>query len=138
MNYANFDSPATKFLGELLVQSVKLVSTPVNSRFEHLGFRSTSIVVNSMDKVLMIFLLFLSTPAVFLLFLIMKAKSHWFARLIKRVDMSLRYEYTSRFIVEMSMSLGVSSFINIMYGQTENAIDWISIALALLIIIGIT
>jgi hypothetical protein len=76
MNYANFDNPVTQFLGGLLVESINLVSVSVNAQFQSLGFGSTNILVNSMDKLLMILFLFLITLFIFLLFCIMKKQSN--------------------------------------------------------------
>jgi cysteine-rich repeat protein len=137
MNYANFDNPLTSYMSDLLIRGIQIVSVPVSSQFETLGFRSTNILVNSLDKILLVILLFLLVVIIFLFFLKLKDKSDWFSRWVKKLDKSLRYESTSRFLVEMSLSLGVSWMINLMYGGTQKPIDWISYILAALIFIGI-
>ena len=46
------------------------------------------------------------------------------------MDTSLRYESTSRFITEISMSLGISVLINVSYRNLENTFDILSLVLA--------
>ena len=67
----------------------------------------------------------------------MKSKSTWFAKKVVKIDKKLRYESTSRIIVEMTMSVSVSILINLFYGKADdpiNAISYIT-AIALLIML---
>ena len=67
----------------------------------------------------------------------MKSKSTWFAKKVINIDKKLRYESTSRIIVEMTMSVTVSILINLFYGKADdpiNAISYIT-AIALLIML---
>jgi len=134
MKYSNFDNPFTQYLSNLAIGSLNVVSTPISTSFESFGFESSNILTNSFDKVFFILLLLMLTLVTFLLSKWLKEKSNWFAKLIKKVDKSLRYESTCRFMTEMSMSLGVSAFLNLFYGQTDGVINVISIILSFLIL----
>ena len=54
-----------------------------------------------------------------------------------KLDKSLRYESTSRFIIEMSMSLAVSVFVNIFYGDISSTINTIAFVCSLLLMFGL-
>ena len=51
MKYSNFDNPMTQYLSKFVMGSFRLVSESINSDFEEVGFGSTHILANSMDKI---------------------------------------------------------------------------------------
>ena len=137
MKYSNFDNPVTDYLSQLIVTSISFVSTPISSNFGSLGFSSTDIIANCLDKLLMIFLIGMMVGLLTLLFFITRKKSSRFANFIKKKDMSIRYEFLSRFFVELTITLSVASLINIVYGQRQEAMDYIAYVLAVLWMAGL-
>jgi len=51
MKYSNFDNPLTQYISDLIMGNFRLVSDSINSDFEEVGFGSTHILDNSMDKI---------------------------------------------------------------------------------------
>lgn len=47
----------------------------------------------------------------------------WVSRKIRKLDMSLRYESTTRFIIEILLHLSVTSLINITYGLWDTTVE---------------
>ena len=56
---------------------------------------------------------------------------------IKKIDMSIRYEGITRFMVEVMLNLSVASLINITYGVTGSLKDIIAYSFACLTLLGI-
>ncbi|CAI2358753.1 unnamed protein product [Moneuplotes crassus] len=133
MKYSNFDNPITKKLSEISLSSFSFVSSPINEDFEDLGFGSSNIIVNSLDKIFLIFFLGLIIFLVYCLFLCLKRKKTWFAKKITKVDKSLRYESSTRFIVEISMNLSVSIMLNVFYGSKGGLFETLSLIFAILL-----
>jgi len=75
---------------------------------------------------------------VYLAFKCFKKKSNWFTKKVTNLDKKLRYESTSRFIVEISMSLSISIMINLFYGNTDETIDIMSYFIAIILFSIIT
>jgi len=73
----------------------------------------------------------------YLLFRKYKEKNTWLAKRIKSIDSSLRYESTSRIMIEMILSLSISIFVNLFYGLKSGVLNIISfiVALSLLFLI---
>ena len=135
LEYSNFDNPITNEISKYVFMSISITSYPLNSQFKDLGFVSSSLIMNSLDKLIMIFALAFLTVIVYIFYRYLKNKSNWFARLIKRMDKSLRYESTSRFIIEISMTLCISALINIFYGDLGGALNLVSMILSISILI---
>ncbi|CAI2359689.1 unnamed protein product [Moneuplotes crassus] len=133
MKYSNFDNPITKKLSEISLSSLSFVSSPINEDFEDLGFGSSNVIINSLDKIFLIFLLGLTVILVYLLFLCFEKKKSWIAKKIDKVDKSLRYESSTRFIVEISMNLCISIMINVFYGSTDTVFEVLSLVFAIVL-----
>ncbi|CAI2360304.1 unnamed protein product [Moneuplotes crassus] len=131
LKYSNFDNPLTKWLSSILIKSFKNVSSPMNKDFSSLGFGSSSIIANSFDRM---FLLFMVGIMILLVYLLSKCcKKNCIAKRIEKVDKSLRYESSTRFVVEISMTLSISILINLLYGKLDSLFEIISFMLALLL-----
>ncbi|CAI2386813.1 unnamed protein product [Moneuplotes crassus] len=135
MKYSNFDNPITQWLSEVSVGSINIISSPINEDFSSLGFGSSNIIVNSLDKIFMIFMMGIMILVVYLLFKCVKTKKNWIAKKIIKIDRSLRYESSSRFIIELSMNLTISISINIFYGRVDSIFEILSFVLAVILFI---
>ena len=51
-------------------------------------------------------------------------------RKLNKIDSSLRYESTSRFIIEMTMALSISVFVNLFFGNPDDPINALSFLIA--------
>ncbi|CAI2362995.1 unnamed protein product [Moneuplotes crassus] len=130
LKYSNFDNPVTEMPSSFALKSIDIIDSPISDEFEKLGFSSTNFMKNSLDIIFMLFFIGLLMLFIYLLFSCMKTKSNWFAKKVKKLDTSLRYQSSTRIIVEMSMNLSVSVLINIFYGKAEGAIGICSYILA--------
>ena len=68
MRYSNFDNPATRFLSSQVIAGFSIVSTPVSSQFGKVGFESSNILVNALDKILILFMMLILVIVFALLF----------------------------------------------------------------------
>jgi cysteine-rich repeat protein len=138
MGYSNFDNPATEYLTKHIISSINLVQSPVNTKFDQLGFSSTNIIANSADKILVVFLMivFMLTLAVMVYWL--RNKEYKVAKWIKKVELSFRYESVTRFFIELVLNIAVASLINITYGANSSHFeDIVAYMLAWVLFLGI-
>ena len=137
MGYSNFDNPVTRYVGDLFISTISLVQSPVSNKFTQLGFTSTNILSNSLDKLLMVILMLGSAVTVFLLMYLCRKKDNKATRIIKRIDKSIRYESLSRFLVELVLNLSVACLINITYGIQGGVQGIVAYFVACIFFIGI-
>ncbi|CAI2358774.1 unnamed protein product [Moneuplotes crassus] len=135
LKYSNFDNPVTQALSSFAFKSINIIDSPISAEFEKLGFSSTNFLKNSLDKVFLLLLLGLFVLIIYLMFRCLKKKSTWFAKKIQKLDLALRYQSCTRLIVEMSMNLSVSAFINIFYDNPNGTIGLCSYILAVSLLI---
>ena len=76
MKYSNFDNPITKYLSSLMTGSFRFVSESINSDFEEVGFGSTHMLANSMDKVFSFILFGLLILFIYIAYTLLKNKTH--------------------------------------------------------------
>ncbi|CAI2360390.1 unnamed protein product [Moneuplotes crassus] len=141
MAYSNFENPYTKYLASVILFGVNFVKSPVSPKFESLGFGSTSILANSLDKIGMVLLFILLALVSSLFYKCVHKSESRTARCIKKFDKSIRYESFTRFFVELILNLSVASWINIWYGgvsNTEDTIAFVVSSLALLVMFILT
>ena len=56
MSYSNFDNPAFDYIRKIASKMTDFIHTSIPSGFENLGFSSASVVINFLDKLIMILL----------------------------------------------------------------------------------
>ena len=54
MSYSNFDNPLTKYMTSVVFIGVNFINSPISTKFGSFGFESTNILVNSLDKLMMV------------------------------------------------------------------------------------
>ena len=136
MGYSNFDNPLTKYVTMMIFFGINFINSPVNSKFGSLGFESTNILVNSFDKIAMITLLLIGWVITHILFNKMKDLDTRWARLVKKIDKSIRYESLARIVIELVLNLWVSGWINIWYGNTQKIEDIIAFIVSVVTLLG--
>lgn len=134
MSYSNFSNPLTEYITEKVFISFNLINIAVTDQFDGIGLSSTNILVNAMDKIVMVFLLIVTAIILAILASLLKSKANWYAKLIKKVDKAIRYESLTRFIVELSLNLTVTALINITYGETSTMMG-VSYVIAILVLL---
>ena len=137
MKYSNFDNPVFEFVRDKAMRAFSFVQASLPSGFCNLGYSSVSVVINFLDKLIMILLIVLLAIIIFLIFLWWKQRSNKFANFIKRKDIELRYEGLSRFFMELLLNLSVVNFINLLYGRYGDIFDSISYSVSILLTLGI-
>lgn len=55
MGYSNFENPVTKLLSNVVLGMFSFVPNPVGTSFDSMGFGSTNVITNSLDKLFMLF-----------------------------------------------------------------------------------
>ena len=135
MSYSNFENPATQYLSKFILKSLGAVTVSVNSELGQIGFESSNILINSLDKIILVLLLLTLTIIIALLYCWIKTKTNWFARLVIKLDKKLRYGSIVRFLVEMSMSLSVVALVNIFYGETTGTLSIVAYVVSILLIV---
>ena len=80
---ANFDNPISDFIKSKFTTYLKFVINPVNDKFSNLGFKSTEIISNSLDKLFMILFMLLSLAGLYILRILVRNKTNKFANFIK-------------------------------------------------------
>jgi hypothetical protein len=137
MEYSNFSNPLTEYLVELIRNLVGSVSAPVNTKFEDLGFDSTSIILNSFDKLLIIFFFMLCVIVITIIVHFNRKKEGRCFKLLKKIEHSIRYESISRFLVEIMLYMTVVSMINLSYGDTSKGQDIFAFIVACFVLFGV-
>ena len=130
MKYSNFDNPISDFLKEKMVGGLSLIQSSVSSQFSSVGFSSTDILSNSLDKLVYIILLISLAFILGLLAYLWRDKTSKIVNYIKKIDMKIRYESMSRIYVESMLSLTFSWLINIIYGQRNKPEEIIAYVIA--------
>lgn len=137
MAYSNFDNPLTQYLSNFVIKSVNFIQTPVSSKFSALGFESTDIISNSLDKLVMIIGVFLLCIILAFVTWKLKDKESKLAKFVKKIDRSFRYESISRFLVELVLNMTVASLLNIVYGTQDDLFHVAAYICACLVLFGI-
>lgn len=130
MRYSNFENPLTDFVVDGIKKGFAFIESPVDAQFADLGFSSTNILLNSFDKLLLVFLLLSSGVGLAVLVYLCRKKDSKIVKLIRRVDKSVRYESLTRFFVELMLNITVASLINITYGMSHKVEEVISYSIA--------
>ena len=68
MSYSNFDNPITEFISSQVIAGFSIVSTPVSGQFGKVGFESSNILVNALDKILILLMMLILIIVFALLF----------------------------------------------------------------------
>ena len=121
MSYSNFDNPLTDYISNKLLGYFKLINTSIDTNFANVGFQSNDFISNSLDKIFMIIGILIIIGVIAILYKCCKKRTNWLTKFIIKADLSLRYEYISRFTAELVLNMSISSFINITYGQRSTA-----------------
>jgi cysteine-rich repeat protein len=130
MKYSNFENPLSKYMTKYITSFASFVQSPVSAQFGDLGFESTNIILNSFDKIILVGLLV--TTAILLACLVraFKKKKSCTGRLVKKMDLSIRYESMTRFFIEIMLVVSIAAFINLTFGSMANFEDILSYLLA--------
>ena len=137
MKYSNFDNPVFEFVRDKTMSAFSFVQASLPSGFGNLGYSSVSVIINFLDKLIMILLIASFATIIYLIFLWWKERSNKFANFIKRKDIDLRYEGLSRFFMELLLNLSVVNFINLLYGSYGGIFGSISYSVSILLTLGI-
>ncbi|CAI2362177.1 unnamed protein product [Moneuplotes crassus] len=116
MKYSNLEDPLTTMLSEWVFAMLNYKSDRDYTEFSGFGLNSSKILFNSFDKILMILAIILGAILLYFLSKIAESKDNCFWKLIIKLEKSYRYESCTRFIVEISMVLSTSIFINMLFG----------------------
>ena len=103
MKYSNFDNPLTDYISQITISSFNFIQSPISSNFGSLGFNSSDIIGNCLDKLMMIFLIILLVGGLALLYFLCRNKTSRVANFIRNKDLSIRYEFISRFFSELTI-----------------------------------
>jgi hypothetical protein len=107
MKYSDFDNPITEYLSKLILSDVFTIKSPVSSQFEDMGFISTNFIGNMASKLPIIALMIWMGVLFCILYWCVKSKTNWFAKIVKKIDLTLRYEGITRFFVELSLNIQI-------------------------------
>ena len=130
MRLSNFDNPISDYIKQFIIDGLSMIQSAVSSEFSAVGFKSSDILMNSLDKlVYLLLLILLALLSLFLVYYYRESTSK-VVSYIKKLDMKIRYEYMSRFYVEAMLNITISSLINIIYGQTDNVEQIIAFTIA--------
>ena len=135
MKFSNFDNPIFDYIKEKTSTIFSLLDISVFSSNDLFGLSSTSIIINFMDKLMIISLVGILVLSLLLLSYFWRNKDNKVANFIKRKDIEIRYEGLSRFFFEIVLSLSFVSFINLIYGNWRNPFNIISYAFATIFIL---
>ena len=133
---ANFDNPISDFIKSKFTTYLKFVINPVNDKFSNLGFKSTEIISNSLDKLFIILFMLLSLAGLYILRILVRDKINKFANFIKKKDIDFRYEGITRFFVEFILVISIANFINLVYGGFGDVFEsvWYMLSVVILIL----
>ena len=135
MKYSNFDNPASDYLSSKTTVVFKFIQNPVSDSFSNLGFESTEIISNCLDKLFMILQMLVILAGLFVLYILVRNKTNKFANFIKQKDINLRYEGITRFFVELILVISVANFINLVNGNFGNVFEIISYLFSIILLI---
>ena len=69
MKYSNFDNPVFEFIRDKIMSAFSFVQVSLPSGFGNLGYSSVSVIINFLDKLIMICLMVLFITVILLIFL---------------------------------------------------------------------
>ena len=136
MKYSNFDNPVFEFIRNKVMNAFSFIHAALPSGFSNLGYSSVSVIVNFLDKLIIIILFALLVTTIFLIFIWMKNKSNRFSTFIKRKDIDLRYEGLTRFFMELVLGLSIANFINLLYGNFRDIFNIVSSSASIVLTLG--
>ena len=131
---ANFENPISDYINSKVATYLKFVINPVNDKFSNLGFKSTEIISNSLDKLFMILIMLLWLAVLYILRMLVRNKTNKFANFIKQKDIDFRYEGITRFFAEFILVISISNFINLTYGGFGDVFESVSYVLSVVIL----
>jgi hypothetical protein len=117
MSYSNFENPFGEYLIDAGGKWFTINGSPINDNFFDTGFHQTNIIVNSIDKLLIIMLMFGIVFTIFLLLKFFKNPEHKFTKFLIKQDIELRYSSILRFMYELVLYLSVACLVTIYYGN---------------------
>ena len=126
MKFSNFDNPIFEYIRNKtysLLTKFKISSLSSDQLF---GLSSSSIVINFMDKILIILWTIFLIIWILLLKYFWRNKSNKVANFIRKKEIELRYEGLSRFYFEIVLNLSFLAFYNMTYGSLNNLFDVVS------------
>ena len=126
MKFSNFDHPIFEYIRNKTFMIFAALNVPVLSSNQMFGLSSSSVIINFMDKIIVIFLIILFASLFLLLSYWWRNKDNKFAKFIKKKDIELRYEGVTRFYIEIVLNLSFVSFINLVYGKYYDPFDLVS------------
>ena len=137
MKFSNFDNPAFEYIREKTLRLLLAIKVSALSPSQIFGLSSSSILINFIDKLMIILLFIWFIVLIAILNNILKNKTNKFANFIKKKDIDIRYEGISRFCVEIFMGLSFVVFVNLIYGNLKDIFGIISYVSAGLFIVPI-
>ena len=90
MGYSNFDNPATEYISKHIISVFHFVKSPVNTKFSDLGFSSTNMIANSLDKLLMILLFLLAVMLFGFLYIMTRKRESKLAKFIRKIGKEIK------------------------------------------------
>ena len=136
MKFANFDNPLFDYIREKTYNLVNSLKISIPSDSQLFGLSSTSVIINFMDKIIVIILIGYLIVSLFALSYFLKNRDNKVANFIKRKDMETRYEGVSRFYIEIALDLFFVTFVNIIFGVSNDPFSILSCAFASLFLIS--
>ena len=136
MKFANFDNPIFEYIREKTYNLVNSLKIPIPSNSQLFGLSSTSVIINFMDKIMVIILIGLIIVSLFALSYFLKNRDSKVANFIKRKDLEIRYEGVTRFYIEIALGLSFVTFVNIIFGEASDPFSIVSYAFASLFLIS--
>jgi hypothetical protein len=135
MSYSNFENPFGEYLIDAGENWVTINGSPINDNFYDTGFTQTNIIVNSIDKLLIIMLMIGTIFVIFLLLKFFNNSEHKFTKFLIKQDIGLRYSSILRFMYELVLYLSVSCLVTIYYGNCGSIAHILSQVVAFCILI---
>ena len=135
MEYSNFDNPVFEFFRAKVVDVINIVQTTIPKNFVNIGYSSSSILINFIDKLIIMILFAYTVIIIWLFWKLFQNKSTKFVKFLIKKDSEFRYEGLSRFIVELVLNLSISIWINIIYGNFSDSFNSISYLVTILMLI---
>ena len=132
MKYSNFDNPWFEFIRSKTFKLMNINYT-LPPGFGSLGYSSVSVIINYIDKLIMIVLFILFVLVVYIIFRKLKESKNKLGEFIKRKDIELRYEGLSRFFMEILLNMSVVILINFAYGNYKDPFDIVSCIVSIIL-----
>ena len=133
MKCSNFDNPIFEFIRDKAFGVFNFIKYSIPSEFGSLGYSSISVIVNFMDKLIMILLFLLVVFVIYIIYKLLNNRSNKFVNFIKRKDIELRYEGLTRFFMEILLNMFIVNLINMSYGKFKDSFDIISYTVSIIL-----